>query len=447
MTGSIPTVTIVGRPNVGKSTLFNKLARKRKSIVIDEPNATRDWLESLCQQDGGAYRLIDTAGVFQPSGAEYSEGLRKRTEVLLAETDLVLFLVDAREGLHAIDGEIASWLRQRCGRIPAALVVNKSEGRTEEEAALDFHALGMDEMKCISALRGDNLKGLQLFITERLGLQPDDGPEADAQRPRQLVLVGRPNVGKSSLANALLGSPRVLVSERAGTTRDCVEAAFTSGNSRYILSDTAGLRRRSREGADIERKADSRTVDAVKRSDVVLWLLDATSPLSTQDKTILRLVLDVGKALVIVLNKWDLVDPRDRRKVRRTFTRELEAYTSAVVVTLSATGGSFRAGPLLAKADLAYADATRSFSTRQLMAALRQVVSRKAPPMSGKIRPRLRYAHQGGKNPLLIVVHGNALDSIGGDYKRYLIHAFARELGLASTAPRILLRLSANPYV
>jgi len=444
MPSSIPTVTIVGRPNVGKSTLFNRMSGRRKSIVIDEPNATRDWLETTCTGGGAAYRLVDTAGLFQSERSAISDELREKTRGLVALSELVLFMVDSREGIHPADEQIARMLRSARGDGKVMLLANKSEGQEEVGALADFYSLGFAEMLPVSAVRGDNLRALG----DRIALQLDSrGPAQEGGPPGlRLAVVGKPNVGKSSLANALLGSRRVLVSEQAGTTRDCVEIPFEHGGKGYVLFDTAGLRRRAKVGEQIERHSNSRTVDGVKRSDVVIWMLDATEPVTSQDRAIMRLVLDVGKAMLIVLNKWDLISPADRRRAKRVFRRELEPHALAPIVACSSTCGKFPAGKILSSCAAAYGDATRSFSTRQLMSALKRVVTHKAPPMAGRIRPQLRHAHQGGKNPLLIVVHGNSLDRVGEDYRRYLVHALSRELGMDKASPRVLFRLSPNPY-
>ncbi len=445
MRASIPTVTIVGRPNVGKSTLFNRMAGARKSIVIDVPNATRDWLDSVCRSKSGEFRLIDTAGISGSDAAEYSAELRRRTGELLGQSDLVVFIVDTRLGLHPVDNEIASWLRSRIGAGQVILALNKSEGKSEEDAALEFHVLGLESMIPISARRGDNMGVLSAEIDSRLGFVGGEGEKCTSD-PLNLTVVGRPNVGKSSLINSIIGHSRLVVSEKAGTTRDCVEVAFESGGREYLFSDTAGLRRKARISEQVEQASASRTIDGINRAEVVLWVLDATASITAQDRKIMSLVAKVGKAMVAVVNKWDLIGESSRRKVKRSFVRELETYCSSAIAVTSATSRSFKAGRVLAMAEKAHHDATQSFTTRQLMMALGEIVRHKAPPLAGKIRPKMRYAHQGGKNPVSIVIHGNALDRIGSDYQRYLIKAFSRQLGMDSALPQIVFRSSSNPY-
>ncbi len=444
MAPDLPTVTIVGRPNVGKSTLFNRLARGRKSIVVDVPNATRDWLESDCAHGETAFRLVDTAGMPGPD-TEYAGALRETAQGLVERTDLVLFVVDARVGLHPVDREILDWLRKVPGPGRVLLVVNKTEGRPSAEACAEFHALGFPGMAAISASRGDNVRGLLDLVAGRLGGRAAGASGTDGGRT-SMVFVGRTNVGKSSLVNAMLGQSRMIVSDTPGTTRDSVEVVFEHGGRRYTLIDTAGLRRRTQVRERVEQAATSRTVDAVKRANVSLCVLDASGMPSAQDRKIIRLVSEAGQAMVFVLNKWDLVDPRDRRKTRRAFARELSAHPAGAPVATSAISGRFRASDLLGAVDLAHRDATRSFSTAALTRALREVLKENPPPISGKVRPKLRYAHQGGNNPVSIVIHGNALDRIGDDYRRYLARALTRQLGMEGAAPKLLFRQAENPY-
>jgi GTP-binding protein len=436
-----PTLVIVGRPNVGKSTLFNRLTRTRDAIVVDAPGSTRDRNYGEGRIGDRAFLVVDTGG-FEPVA---SEGIRfemaRQTRQAIDEADVIVFMVDARAGLTAQDREIARELRETGRRL--FVVVNKAEGMPPAVAAAEFHALGLGEPLTISAAHGEGISDLVDMVLADLPA----GEEARAEKPDhpRIAVVGRPNVGKSTLVNALLGAERMLVFGEPGTTRDSIEIDFRWEGRPYTLVDTAGLRRRARVADTTERFSAIKTMQAIADANVAILLLDASEEISEQDAHVASFILDAGRALVVAVNKWEKLPAAARDEVKRQLARKLGFLDFARVHFVSALE---RQGmrPLMKSVDAAYQAATARLSTPRLTRALQAAVMRQAPPRAGMVRPKLRYAHQGGANPPRVVIHGNALEHLPDSYRRYLERFFRDTFKLTGTPLRIELRTSRNPY-
>ncbi|MDR2244486.1 MAG: ribosome biogenesis GTPase Der [Burkholderiales bacterium] len=468
----LPTIALVGRPNVGKSTLFNRLTRSRAALVADFPGLTRDRHYGQACWGGRTFLAIDTGG-FEPVVKDgILREMARQTEQAIAEADLVIFLVDAREGLAAQDHMIADKLR-RCGR-PVLLAVNKAEGLQRERASNEFHELALGEPYPISSAHGDRVRELIDEALDIIGVPyPDDeeGAEEDAWdeappspattateaeadetpdevsvKPIKVAIVGRPNVGKSTLINALLGEERVIAFDQPGTTRDSIYLDFDYQGQSYMLIDTAGVRRRGKVTESIEKFSVIKTLQAIEDANVVILLLDAQQNVSEQDAHIASYILEAGRALVVGVNKWDGLTAEQRETIKRDFDRKLGFLSFARHLHVSALNA--QGLPALMKAvRAAYEAATRKLPTPRLTRLLQQAVERQQPPRAGGGRPKLRYAHQGGSNPPIIVIHGTALDSIPRNYVRYLEHFFSDAFQLEGTPLRIQFKTGNNPYV
>ena len=440
---ALPTVVLVGRPNVGKSTLFNRLTQSRDALVADVPGLTRDRRYGQGRLGPRPYLVVDTAG-FDPTSKEgITREMARQAEQAIREADVVLFLVDGRAGLTAHDRDIADYLR-RLGR-PVRLVVNKTEGMRQVMATAEFHALGLGEPMAISAAHGE---GVRQMIAEVLADFPEDeevAPPQDEDVPR-VAVVGRPNVGKSTLINALLGEERLIAYDQPGTTRDAIEVPFAQGTRRYVLVDTAGVRRKGRVTEVVEKFSVIKTMQAVERANVAVLVLDATQEIADQDAHLGGFILEAGRALVVAVNKWDAVDDYRRSLVKTQLASKLGFLSFARTVFLSAAKGQGLA-PLLKAVDEAYAAAFAKLPTPQLTRVLQELVKRQAPPRHGLFRPKPRYAHQGGSNPPVIVIHGNALEHLSKSYRRYLEHGFLEAFRLRGTPLKFEWRTSENPYV
>ncbi len=439
-----PTLVIVGRPNVGKSTLFNRLTRSRAAIVADIPGLTRDRHYGHGRLGERAFTVVDTGG-FEPEAREgVVAAMAVQTELALDEADAVLFVLDARAGLTPLDRVIAERLR-RLGR-PVTLVVNKAEGLAQATAVADFHALGLGTPYAISASHGENVSDL---IEEILAPFPAARMEADAEAADgriRIAVVGRPNVGKSTLVNRLLGEERMIAMDEPGTTRDAVEADFEQGGRAYCLIDTAGVRKRARATAEtVEKFSVVKTLQAIDAAHVVILMLDAQGGVAEQDAHLAGYVLEAGRAMVVAVNKWDGLDQDTRERTKQAVARALIFVEFAPVHTISAKAGTGVKG-LLAAVDGAYAAAHSKLSTPKLSRALAEATTRQQPPRAGMTRPKLRYAHQGGVNPPRIIVHGNALDRIPVSYWRYLERCFRKVFKLEGTPLKIEYRKGRNPY-
>jgi GTP-binding protein len=437
-----PVVALVGRPNVGKSTLFNRLTRSRSALVADFPGLTRDRHYGEGRVGPLPYIVIDTGG-FEPVAAEgITREMALQAEAAIAEADVVIFITDARDGLVQQDRRIAERLR-RSGRRPI-LVVNKAEG-LPAAAVAEFHELGLGDPLPISAAHGDGVAAVMdialagFSAAETAAEQPADG------RVR-VAFVGRPNVGKSTLVNTLLGEDRMIAFDAPGTTRDAIEVEFSFGGRDYLLIDTAGLRRRGKVFETVEKFSVVKTLQAIESCHVAVLLLDGAAEIAEQDAHIAGFILEKGRALVLAINKWDQLDEYRRSLVKRDLERKLHFLDWAKLHFISARRGT-GLGALMRSVDSAHKAAFAKLPTPRLTRALRAAVERQQPPRAGNVRPKMRYAHQGGHNPPVIVVHGNSLAHVQPAYRRYLEGWFRREFALAGTPLRIEFKTSTNPYV
>jgi GTP-binding protein len=437
----LPIVAIVGRPNVGKSTLFNRLTRSREAIVADAPGLTRDRHYGRGRLGGKPYLAVDTGG-FEPVAKEgIFHHMARQTRQAVDEADAVLFVVDARAGLAAQDRAIADELRRSGRRV--FLVVNKSEGMNPAVAGSEFHALGLGDPLPVSAEHGDRVSDLMELVLE--DARPEPEPDSGDERHPRIAVVGRPNVGKSTLVNALLGEERVVVYDQPGTTRDSIHVEFDRGGRRYTLIDTAGLRRRGRVEEGTEKFSVMRTLRAIEEANVAVLVLDARQDISEQDAHIAGYLLEAGRALVVAVNKWERLPQDERSQVKRALARKLDFLAFARLHFISALAGQ-GLGALMKSVDEAYASAMARLPTPRLSRALSEAVMRQAPPRAGAGRPKLRYAHQGGVNPPRIVVHGAALDHVPDSYRRYLERFFRDAFKLHGTPLRVEFRSGSNPY-
>lgn len=450
-----PVVTLVGRPNVGKSTLFNRLTRSRAALVADFAGLTRDRHYGEGRVGDTPFIVVDTGGFEPVAKTGILHHMAKQTEQAIAESDVVIFLVDARAGLNAHDQEIAALLRKSAPKV--FLCVNKAEGMGHTAAIAEFHELGLGEPIAISASHGDGVVDLieQALVEFAVELPSDeqsdqeqDQPELiDAEKHRiKLAIVGRPNVGKSTLINTLVGENRVIAFDLPGTTRDAIEIEFERDGRQYTLIDTAGLRRRGKVFEAVEKFSVIKTLQAIEACNVVLLMLDAQQEISDQDAHIAGFIVESGRALVVAINKWDNVDAERREQIKREFDRKLRFLGFAKVHNISALRGQ-GVNVVLRSVKSAHAAAFMKLSTPKLTRVLQDAVQQQPPPRKGIFRPKMRYAHQGGQNPPRIIVHGNALDAISDPYRRYLESKFRDVFELAGTPLRIEFKSSHNPYV
>ena len=437
----IPTLVLVGRPNVGKSTLFNRLTRTRDALVADQPGLARDRHYGVGRVGSRDYLVVDTAG-FDPVAKDgIMHEMARQAEQAIAEADVLLFMVDGRNGLTPHDQEIANRLR-RADR-PVFLAVNKGEGMNRAVVSAEFHALGLGAPLVISAAHGDGVNPLLDEVFEVLPPESPD-PEPEAHGPR-VAIVGRPNVGKSTLINTLLGEERVIAFDMPGTTRDAISIPFSRNGREYKLIDTAGLRRRGKVFEAVEKFSVIKTLQAIEQANVVVLVLDASQDVSDQDAHIAGFVLETGRALVVAINKWDVVDEYRREQIKSDIARKLPFLSFArmhYVSALKAQG----IGGVLTSVDRAYAAAMAKLSTPRLTRLLQEAVTKQAPPKVRMFRPKMRYAHQGGSNPPIIVIHGTGLEGIPASYTRYLERTFMEAFKLQGTPLRIQFRSSTNPY-
>jgi GTP-binding protein len=439
----LPIVVLVGRPNVGKSTLFNRLTRSRNALVADFPGLTRDRQYGRARAGGRAFIVVDTGGFEPVAKSGILHEMAKQARAAIAEADAVIFIVDAREGLTEQDRTIARLLR-RAAR-PVVVAVNKSEGLPPERATAEFHELGLGAPDPISAAHGENVEAL---AERALAAVPPSTPaeEAPAATGRvKVAIVGRPNVGKSTLVNTLLGEERVIAFDEPGTTRDALYLDFDRGGRHYTLIDTAGVRRRGKVFEAIEKFSVVKTLQAIEDANVVVLLVDAADAITEQDAHLAGHVVEAGRAVVVGVNKWDRVPDERREEAKRELERRLGFLSYARFHFISAKDGAGVPG-LLRSVDAAFAAATAKLSTPKLTRALAEAVTRQQPPRAGGGRPKLRYAHQGGQNPPIVVIHGTALAHVPAAYRRYLEHFFREAFQLRGTPLRIQFRTAANPY-
>lgn len=438
-----PVIALVGRPNVGKSTLFNRLTKSRDAIVADYAGLTRDRHYGQGRLGAREFIVIDTGG-FEPKAETgiYHE-MAKQTRQAVAEADVVIFVVDAREGLSGQDHDIAKYLR-RLGKA-CLLVANKAEGMREGMQLSEFFELGLGEVLPVSAAHGQGIRSMLEEALDRLDWPQQDEEESTDPQAIRLAVAGRPNVGKSTLINAWLGEERLVAFDMPGTTRDAITVPFERKGQRFDLIDTAGLRRKGKVFEAIEKFSVVKTLQAIESANVVLLLLDATQGITDQDAHIAGYIHEAGRACVIAINKWDAVDEYERTLVQRAFEQRLAFMRFAKVHTISAIKKQ-GIGPLWESIASAHAAAMRKLSTPLLTRTLLEAVQYQAPKRSGMFRPKLRYAHQGGSNPPIVVVHGNSLEHVTDAYKRYLEGRFRQVFDLAGTPMRIEMKTSHNPY-
>jgi GTP-binding protein len=437
----VPTLVLVGRPNVGKSTLFNRLTRSRDALVADLPGLTRDRHYGHGRVGPRPYLVVDTGG-FEPGAKQgIMREMARQAEQAIAEADVLVFMVDARTGRTGQDAEIAERLRPT-GR-PVIVAVNKAEGLRQEIVCAEFHELGCGEPVAISAAHGDGVRGLVDLALARF---PQAVAEAAEEQGPRVAVVGRPNVGKSTLINALLGEERVIAFDQPGTTRDAIAVPFERGGRHYTLIDTAGLRRRGKVFESIEKFLVIKTLQAIEDANVAILVLDARQNVSDQDAHIGAFILEAGRALVVAVNKWDDLDDYRRERIKAEIGSKLGFLGFARLHYISALLGDGVDG-LLQSVNAAYAAATIKLPTPKLTRILQAAVTKQAPPRHGIFRPKLRYAHQGGMNPPIIVIHGNALDHVPETYRRYLERTFMNAFKLQGTPLRVEFRSTRNPYV
>lgn len=440
----LPVIALIGRPNVGKSTLFNRLTRSRDAIVADYAGLTRDRQYGFGKLGQIPYIVIDTGGV---AGGEegIAEAMVEQTIHALKEADVAIILVDARAGLTAADEHVVKLARKHATR--SWLAVNKAEGLDTTIACAEFYSTGIADPVAISASHGDRVSALIEAVLEEFE-DKESGDESDSEEEDsalRIAIVGRPNVGKSTLANRLLGEDRFVVFDQPGTTRDSVAVPFERNDKKYLLIDTAGIRRRARVKETVEKFSIVKALQAIERAQVVIAVLDAHEGVTEQDVSLLGLVLERGRALVVVANKWDGMSASDRRHVRNELERRTPFLDFAERITISALHGT-AVGDLLPAVERAFAAATRDMSTTALTKALESAVAEHPPPLVRGRRIRLRYAHQGGRNPPVIVIHGNQTDKLPDAYRRFLINRFRKIFKLKGTPVRLSLKTGRNPF-
>ncbi|MBI5451679.1 MAG: ribosome biogenesis GTPase Der [Gammaproteobacteria bacterium] len=438
-----PVIALIGRPNVGKSTLFNFLTRSRNALVADLPGLTRDRIYGVGRVGDRPYIVIDTGGLTEEHG-----GIERQMDLQVAqaieEASVLLFLVDGRAGLTPADQSILRLLRSSGKRI--VLVVNKSEGRDPAMTSADFVELGIHELHVISAAHGDNVSQMIHDVLASLPGATDGELDAEEQYPGiRIAIVGRPNVGKSTLVNRLLGEDRVIAFNEPGTTRDSIAIPFERDGTQYTLIDTAGIRRRSRVDDMIEKFSIVKTLQAISIAHVVVMVLDARQGISDQDAHLLGLVLENGKALVLGINKWDGLTQDARDAIRSELERRLDFISFAPLHFISALHGS-GVGELMRSVDRSYAAAGLSMATPELTRLLEQAIAQHQPPLVHGRRIKLRYAHQGGAFPPVIVIHGNQTAEVPGAYRRYLENFFRERLDIIGTPIRIEFKSGDNPF-
>jgi len=439
-----PVIALVGRPNVGKSTLFNRLTKTRDAIVADFAGLTRDRHYGNGKLGPHEFIVIDTGG-FEPEAKSgiYQE-MARQTRQAVAESDVVIFVVDARAGVSAQDHDIADYLR-KLGK-PTVLAANKAEGLPEGSQVGEFFELGLGEMLAVSASHGQGMRTLvdMALAPLKLSDEPVEAEPHDASVIK-LAVAGRPNVGKSTLINTWLGEERMVAFDLPGTTRDAISVPFEHGGRKFELIDTAGLRRKGKVFEAIEKFSVVKTLQAIEKCNVALLLLDATQGVTDQDAHIAGYILENGRAVVLAVNKWDAVDAYQRELLQRSIETRLGFLKFASIHHISAIKRQ-GLGPVWKSIVQAHASANRKMSTPVLTRLLMEAVQFQQPQRSGIFRPKLRYAHQGGMNPPVIVIHGNSLDHVTESYKRYLEGRFRKEFDLVGTPLRIQLKSSQNPF-
>lgn len=438
----LPTLVLVGRPNVGKSTLFNRLTGTRDALVHDLPGMTRDRHYGRGRIGGKPYLVVDTGGLEPVAKDGILAEMARQTLQAIDEADAIIFMVDARSGMTPQDKVIADRLRR--AHCPVFLAVNKAEGMNRAVVTAEFHELALGEPLAISGAHGDGIADL---VAEALAPFAEEEDKTDDFGVPKIALVGRPNVGKSTLVNALVGEERVIAFDQPGTTRDSIYVEFERDGKPYILIDTAGVRRRGKVFETVEKFSVIKTLQAIEDANVVVLVLDARENISEQDAHLAGFVLETGRALVVAVNKWDGLNAEQRDDIKRDIGRKLAFLDFARFNYISALKGK-GLDALLKDVEAAHAAAFIKMTTPKLTRVLEMAVEQHAPPKSGLFRPKPRYAHQGGKNPPVIVLHGNALEGLRDDYKRYLESSFRKAFKLQGTPLRIQVKEDSgkNPF-
>ena len=438
-----PVIALVGRPNVGKSTLFNRMTKTRDAIVADFAGLTRDRHYGDGRHNGIEFIVVDTGGFEPDSTTGIVKEMARQTRQAVAEADVVVFVVDVRGGLSAQDHDIARYLRVSQKNV--LIAVNKAEGMSESPMLNEFHEIGMGELHPISAAHGQGIRSLLDKALEGYEREADEDEAASEDRPIRLAVAGRPNVGKSTLINTWLGEERLVAFDMPGTTRDAITVPFERDGQRFELIDTAGLRRKGQVFEAIEKFSVIKTLQAIADANVVVLLLDATQGVTDQDAHIAGYILDSGRAVVIAINKWDAVDSYQRQMLDRSIEARLAFLKFAPLINISALKRQ-GLGPLWKSIQDAHASANRKMPTPVLTRLLMEAVEHQQPRRDGMYRPKMRYAHQGGMNPPIIVVHGTSLDHVTDAYKRFLEGRFRDHFKLVGTPLKIEMRSGRNPF-
>jgi len=436
----LKTIVLVGRPNVGKSSLFNRLTKTRDAIVADMPGLTRDRHYAKLNIEETSFLLVDTGGFEPLKKSGIPNRMASQTLLAIDESDVILFIVDARLGLHPIDEHIASIIRKN--NKEKILIVNKAEGISEEKAFSDFYSLGFNNMIKVSSSHGEGVS----ILKESLTYKKDDSEEFELLgSDTKISIVGRPNVGKSTLINSLLGEDRFISFDEPGTTRDSISVDFNWGDKNFILTDTAGIRKKGKVFETVEKFSIIKTLNAISHSNVVVLVVDSKDGISAQDLHILAYVIESGKSLVIALNKWDVLSSYEREAIKQQIDKKLYFVNFAEKVYISALNNS-GLPDLMKSVVKAHKSAQIKLTTPQLNSVLENAIISHPPKIIKGIRPKLKYAHQGAANPPTVIIHGNHLDEIKNDYVRYLESFFRKAFGLIGTPIRIDLKNSENPF-
>lgn len=440
----IPTIVLVGRPNVGKSTLFNRLTKSRDALVADLPGLTRDRHYGRGVGASQPYLVVDTGGFEPNTDSGILKAMAKQTLLAIDEADVIIFLVDGRQGATPQDMEIANRLRR--SNCPVLLAVNKTEGMQKAVVSADFHELGLGDPLSISSAHGEGVKDIVELALENFKVEEEiESLDYSGDRIPKVAIVGRPNVGKSTLVNALLGEDRVIAFDEPGTTRDSIHIDLEKNGKNYTLIDTAGVRKRGRVLEAVEKFSVIKTIQAIEEANVVILVVDAQEGITEQDAHVAAYILDAGRALVVAINKWDGLKEEERDWIKREIDRKLMFLDFAEFHYISALRK--KGLPELFKSvDIAYKAAFAKLSTPQLTRVLIDALQQHQPPISKGIRPKLRYAHQGGSNPPIVVIHGNHVDGVKDAYTRFLEKTFRRTFQLSGTPLRVQYKQGANPF-